>query len=858
MSENVFTPKINLMHEQDLEQKDFIVQKNNDVGTALLKVAQYAVIALFGLLPIFFTPGLWASLGFDKSILTVGVSALVVIMVSLLTLRCTKSATVLPISLSLFWAVVLTAVVSGLLSGDTQEAMRGSVLETQTVAFLGVLALAMTIPLVLQGSKIMSVRALAFFSVAAVLLLAYNLIRLLLGVESLPIGSFTNVTVSPIGGFNDLAIFAGLMIILALITLVQLPLKTWLQSILFVIILMSLSILSIVNFFNIWIVVGFFGLLVFLYLLSRDTLFRSSNDLQPLKSSRLLVVATVVVCIVSAVFIVVGDYAGGKINELTEINHFEVQPTLGATIDVAQSVYGENMFLGIGPNRFADAWRQYKDRSISETIFWDTDFSAGSGYLPTIFINIGLIGGLLMVLFHLYFLYLGYKMLLRSKDQDPYWYYLGVTSFTAACFVWGMSYVYVPGAGILLIGAVFTGLTFVAAGALLPSMVCTIPLAVNRQRGFFLMAAIILVVTASVGILFSVSKQYVAQSEFNKAQATAASAASFEDAALSSFELYPDDRFVSSRAQAQLGKLSSLLAIQSPDQEQQQSFLKAAEQAIRFAEQALSEDITNPDNHAVLASVYGNLAIAGVDGAQERAESSLMKAASLDPLNPGYHLISAQLAARIGDLPSARKEITAALNLKNNYTEALYLSAQLDIGEGNVESAITTTRAIVTLEPNNPTRYFQLGVLLAANNDNLEAIEAYKVAISLNYYYANARYLLALIYLDTDQTENALEQLRAVLQTNTENQELSSLISQVENGEYVSSPNKSLTVPVEEASPSEGFADTVTTNSDVDTDLVTPVNVISKTESEEDPVPDNEPATILDESVVEEDTPTTE
>jgi tetratricopeptide (TPR) repeat protein len=856
MSENVFTPKI----KPTQQQEDFIGQKKNDVGVTLLKAAQYAVIALFGLLPVFFTPGLWASIGFDKSILTIGISAVVVIMISLLTLRRTKASTVLPISLGLFWAVVLTAVVSGLLSGDTQEAMRGSVLETQTVAFLGVLALAMTVPLVLQGSKIMSVRALALFSVVALLLLAYNLLRLLFGVEILPLGSFTNVTVSPIGGFNDLAIFSGLIIILSLITLVQLPLKVWLQSTLLVLILMALSILSIVNFFNIWIVLGFFGLLVFLYLLSRDTLFSSSDAPPPLKSPRLLIVATVVVCVVSAFFIVVGDYAGGKINELTKINHFEVQPTLGTTINIAQSVYSENMFLGIGPNRFADAWRQYKDRSINETLFWDTDFNAGSGYLPTLFVNTGLLGGLLMVLFHLYFLYLGYKMLLRSKNQDPYWYYFGVTSFTAACFVWGMSYVYVPGAGILLIGAVFTGLTFVAAGTLLPSMVRTIPLAVNRQRGFFLMAAIILIVTASVGILFSVSKQYVAQSQFNKARATAASVAVFENVALSSFELYPDDRFVSARAQTQLSKLSSLLVIASPNQEQQQSFLQAAEQAIVFAEQALSEDITSPDNHAVLASVYGNLAIAGIDGAQERAESSLLQAERLDPLNPGYHLISAQLAARIGDLPSARKEIIAALNLKSNYTEALYLSAQLDIGEGKVESAIATTRAIVTLEPNNPTRYFQLGVLLSANNNNLEAIEAYKVAVSLDPYYANARYLLSLIYLDTDQTENALEQLRIVQQTNAENQELISLISQVENGEYVAAPNNSLTVPVDEPSPNAGFADTITTSGDVDTKLVTPVNVISKTESEEESSlnTETEPPSIQDESVVEEEASTTE
>lgn len=845
MSENLFIPKIKPVEKSTKE--DVVISKTDDVGTVLQKVAQYAVITLLGLLPIFFMPGLWASLGFDKSILTIGVSVVVVIMVSLMTLRRSKALTTLPISLGLFWAIVLVATVSGLLSGDTQEAMRGSVLETQTAAFLGVLGLAMTIPLVLQGSKIMSVKALALFTVVASILLTYNLLRIIFGADFLPFGSFGSVTISPIGGFNDLAIFAGLMIILSLITLVQLPLKNWLQSALFGLILISLVVLSVVNFFNIWIIVGFFGLLVFLYLLSRDTLFKNTDDLPVPKSPRLLIVATAIVCVVSAVFIVVGEYAGGKINQFTEVNYFEVQPTLGATMDIAQSVYSENILLGIGPNRFADAWRQYKDRSINETLFWDTDFNAGSGYVPTLFVNLGLLGGLLIVVFHVYFVYLGYRMLLRSKHQDSFWYYFGAVSFAAACFIWGMSYVYVPGTAILLLGAVFTGFTFVAAGSLLPNMVRTIPLAINRQRGFFLMAAIILAVTVSVGVLFSVSKQYVAQAQFGKASATAESVTAFEAASLSSFGLYPDDRFVSARAQVQLANLSSLLGIQTPSQEEQQRFLNAAEQAIVFAEQAIAKDATNPDNHAVLASIYSNLALAGVDGAQERAEASLAEAQRLDPLNPGYRLIAAQLAARTGNLPAAREEIAAALNLKSNYTEALYLSAQLDIGEGNTESAVATTRAIVTLEPNNPTRYFQLGVLLSANNNLAEAIEAYKAAVILNPAYANARYLLALSYLDNDQSDLALEQLRIVQQTNEGNEELRALIGQVESGNYVTAPSPSLDVPVNEVAPSEGFGDTVTTSGDVDSDLVTPVNVISNTdsESEEEDSSDTENTVII-------------
>ncbi len=820
------------------------VTKEDNMGTSLLRATQYAVVALFGFLAVFFTPGLWASLGFDKVFLAVGLAAVAVIIGSLLMLRRVRMQTVLPLSWMLFWGAVAAALVSGLLSGDRQDALRGSVMEPQTVAFLAVMAVLMTVPLFLQRSKIMSIKALVFFGITATLLLVYNLVRLLFGAAFLPFDSFGVVTVSPIGGFNDLAIFAALMVLIGLVTLGQLPLKKWLQLIVAGVIAISLVVLAAVNFFNIWIIVGFFGLLMLIYLLSRDTLFGSEETAFSSKSSQILVGTTAVVCIVSALFVSAGDYVGGKMNALTGANYVEVRPSVEATIDIARAVYSEDALLGIGPNRFTDAWRVHKDRSINETIFWDTDFNAGSGFVPTLFVNLGLLGSILLIASHLLFLFLGYKMLLRSTNQDPYWYYFGAASFTAATFLWVMSYIYVPGAAILLLTALFTGFTFVAAGSLLPNMVRTIPLAANRRSGFFMMATVIVIITVSVATLFSVGKQYMAEARFTKAQLTAETLPEFEQVALSSFGLYSDDRFISARAQIELANLNSLLAIAEPTQEDQQRFLETAQRAIAFAEEAVKEDPTNPDHHTVLAGVYSNLALAGIDGAQAKAEESLARAQALEPLNPGYRLIAAQIAARIGDLERARAEIASALELKRNFTDALYLSAQLDINEGNTEAAIATTRSIITLEPNNPTRYFQLGVLLSANNSLEEAARAYQAALSLDPQYANARYLLALTLLNLNQPALALDHLKLVQQTNVENQELANLIQQVEAGDFEIPVNPGFTAPVTETSPSEGVENPVTTDRDLDTDLVTPVNTISTSGegSEEASLPDFEAA----------------
>jgi len=841
MNGSVFAPNIKPRQSEELKPSE--LSKNDKTGGMLLKVAQYAIVLLAGLLPVFFTPGLWASLGFDKVLLSIVLCVVALISVSLLTLRRSYVQTVVPVALVLFYGVILSAFVSGVLSGDTQDALRGSVFETQTVGFLLLMGLVMGITLVFQGSKMMTIRALAAFGVLSTVLLVYNFLRIIFGAAFLPFGSFNVNTVSPIGGFNDLAIYAGLLVILGLITLVQLPLRGLIQYAVSAIIFLSLLVLSVVNFFNIWIIIGFFGLLLFIYLLSKDTLFKNDSlDVVPV--SKVLVVITAVVCIFSAVFIVAGDYAGARISTLTGIDYVEVRPSLGATLDITSSVYTENVLLGAGPNRFVDSWRLYKDRSINETIFWDTDFVAGSGYVPTLFSNLGVLGALLLIAFHGYVLVVGYKMLVRSKEGDSYWNFFSVFSFTGAAFLWGMTYVYVPGAGLLLLAALFTGFTFVAYGALVPKAVKRIPLAVNRQRGFVLMAAIILVICGSIASLLSVGGQYVAQAQFSESQATAESVEEFEAIASNSYSLYPDDRFVSARAQIKLAVLNALVNIPEPTEEDQQRFLTAAEQGIIFAEQAVAIDSTNPDNHAVLAGIYSNLAVAGIEGAQVRANESLSAAQTLDPLNPGYKLIAAQIAIRAGDAELAREEISAALNLKRNYTQALYLSAQLDIAEGNAESAIATTRAIITLEPNNPTRYYQLGILQSAVGSSTQAIASFQAAITVDPSYANARYLLALAYLNEGRSEEALSELRIVQQTNDDNQDLLSLIQQVESGEFTGIIESSLEAPVNDATPSEGFEDTVVTGEDVETDLITPVNTISgssEAESESVVAPEESP-----------------
>lgn len=340
------------------------------------------------------------------------------------------------------------------------------------------------------------------------------------------------------------------------------------------------------------------------------------------------------------------------------------------------------------------------------------------------------------------------------------------------------------------------------------------------------MAVTIIVVSISAGALFTIGKQYVAQSYFSEAQAVT-TIEEFEAITQSAWSLYPDDEFVGILAQLKLNQLGEMMALTEPSQEDQERFLATAEQSIVLAQTAIAQDPTNPNAYATLAVIYNTLDQAGLEGAGARADEAMAEAIKRDPLNPSYALVAANKALLAEDFVKAREEAMKSFELRRNSPPALFLLAQIDIQEGDVESAIAMTRQITTLEPNNPTRYYQLGILLASNNDVEGAITAYQAAIAKDPNFANARYLLALSYLKTGRVDESLAELRIVQQANQDNTELQDLINQIETNGAAAISELGLGEQVSEGGPKQTEGDGQT-----DTDLVSPVNTPAATTNE--------------------------
>ncbi len=808
MEQNIFSPKVQSLNADAL-------------SAFFLRSAQWILGLTIGLMPLWFIPYTNVSLGFTKAtMVVVGVYG-VLILSCLALLRSGKVSLYRPITLVAFWLFSIALVISAVLSGDTFDALFGASLDIHSAFFTVLMAVVMTSGLVFVKSRGAVVRTFLMLGIAFSLVYVYSLVRFFVGPDIFSFGVLTSNFVTIIGGLNDLALYAGLCLSMLLVGLFALPNNQTARIVATLFVLSSLAILAVVNFSFVWIVVGFLSLLTFLYLVAKDTWLRTGSDSVP--ASRFSLALVAFICIVSGAFIVSGDYLGAKVSALTGINYLEVRPSVSATIDVAKSVYSENAFTGIGPNRFEDAWRLYKDPVINETQFWATSFVSGNSYVLTVLATTGVLGSVFFGLFIMLFLYTGYRLVVRPNDA---WSTIGLISFAAATYLWLMCFWYTPGVTVLLLAAFFTGIMVAVSESQRATPIEVLNVAYSRQHGFILIATSLITIVTATAALIALMGIYRTESVLAdgvRSYAETADEVDFDIALQSAARALPQqDIYTAERARLRLAELNQLSSLSAPTEEDRQRYEALLVEGVQLTEAAIAIDRTNPFNYSLLAQFYGLLDPSQFDGIRERQDDALMLAKQYDPKNPEYGLIAAQIALRTGDVERARGELETALALKNNYTDALFLFSQVEVQAGNATSAIAVTRSIIAIEPYNPGRRYQLGLLLVAIGELDEAKQAFTDAVTLDPNYANARYMLALTHLDLGERDAALLQLKAVQATNPDNESLRLLISEVEQGQF-SAGTENPTVLPEASTVTENTDQSVTSNPP-DTDLVTPVN----------------------------------
>lgn len=800
------------------------------VAKILASTAKYIFILAVGISPLFFIPSAEAPFMYTKIYFVFAALIVALIIYSLAILRTGVIHIQPTIPLLLMWGVVIATGISALFSQSAQDAFIGAQMNSQSFAFLLLLALVMTATQFLLNSKVLIMRLYLVLSAIAVLLGLFHFLRTIFGPEFLSFGLQLDATFSPIGGWNDAGIFFGLIVLLSLLALEQLPLPKIGKYIFFAIALVSIGMLTLIQFTAVWILLGFVGLISLMYALTRH---RFVGEVE--KKSALPLLLSAIITFTALLFLIGGNLVGGYINDITNINHVEVRPSLTATMEVGKNIYGDNALLGSGPNHFIYSWREHKDPSINSTVFWNTDFSAGSGFIPTIFATTGLLNSLIWIGFFASLVWIGYKMLIKSSRSDTFWYFVATSSFLATIYLWIIAFVYVPSSSILVLTALCTGVALVSYTNLKTVPVYTFDSVQNKQSTILLVGGVLLTVIVLVISLYAVSTHYVAAYSFNSSF-TSLQAGDIDEANRrlgQAYTLAPHANYARQITLNELGRMNQLQALEEPSNEERQQYQNSFEQAVVAAQQSTTDNPHDARNWATLASVYSRAVSTSTPEAKDNAQQALDEAKRLAPTNPEYWAMQAQIALQSGDAQGAREAVLESLRRKQNYVSAISLLTELELQDGNIENAIATVQAIIQLEPNNSGRYYQLAVLYLNNEQSSEAISSLEKAIEIDQDFANARYVLALLYAENGETEKAKQHLEHVLKLNPESQVVEEALEKLEAGEPINTIEQ-----VDEDLENENTnqtGDSVDSSVDPNTELLTPVNNTGSSESEIEP-----------------------
>lgn len=744
------------------------------------KISVLFFYALAFLLPIFALPVAVSPIVSSKAVLFYGCVVLATFFWLLArlqngTLKIPKS--ILFLSLA---GVVVVSLFSSLFSKNISASLLGKFYDLDTFSVIAFAALtSFLVSMLFQAEKrIFNFYLLTF--VSGIFVFLFQFLHVFFGINLVPFNVFPSATSNLVGGWNDFSIFFGFIGLVSLIFFEFSKFGKGMKTFLLSMTIISLLGMLAVNFFANWVIFGLFALVIFIYIFSK-LFFQVQNEGAISKAflrTSLFVVLAVVV------FVLGRNMIGEKMNSYLNTGFIEVRPSWGATMDIAKQTLKSDPILGSGPNTFAYNWMKFKSPSINSTVFWNTRFSSGVGLAPSMLATTGILGGVALLSFFIFFIYYGKRII--NSDQDNLLNLLTTASFFGAAYLWAFSIFYTPGLVIFV-------MAFIVTGMMVALMVKTGKMGLielsflNKEKtGFASILAIVFLLIGSIVFSYFYSQRYLALYNFNKVLVSfnaSGDADKAEQELLKVIGLDKQDEYYRALSEVELVKLNQVLNNTGiPKDSVVNIFTNTLGAAIESASNAIKLNSADPLNWMQLGRIYESVVPLKIAGSDKNAIETYLKTLEISPLDPTPLLAAARISAQTEKIKEAREYISRALNLKPDFSSALFLLSKIEVQEGNLKEAILRSEQVATLAPNDIGVLFQLGLLYYQAN-NLEGAKAvFERIVSLNNDYANARYFLGLVYDRQGVKNKAIEQFEIIQKTNPDNGEVKKIINNIRSG----------------------------------------------------------------------------
>ena len=617
----------------------------------------------------------------------------------------------------------------------------------------------------------------------ALILSVFELINMFIGFQRFLPGLLQGVSSGNlVGSWNNFALLFGLIVLLSLFTLEFLKTKGFFLFSQYFLIVTGLFFLVVINVPLVWLLVGIFSIIIFVYSVSIQHagvhIVHGGGDKKRFPFASLIVVFF---CLS---FLVGSNSLGGLISKYINLSNSEVRPSFVTTAQISWKAIKHNPFFGTGPNTFVIDWASWQPKDIAQTIFWNSDFNEGYSTISTFAATTGILGLLAWLAFFIILVIRGIQSL-RIALKDPLSNYFIMTTFMISLYSWISIIIYTPNIIMLM-------LAFASSGLLVGILVYRQVVGVKEysflndpRNSFFAILSLMVLMIATLSVTYLYVEKFTSVIYFSKglkSDNTIEALSRSEKMLINAISLDKNDAYYRTLSQVYLAQIGVLVNDKNISEDTLKSSLQ---QLINLAQNsatlAVGQNSKQYLNYVNLGNVYASLVPLSVENSYESATASYLKAQSLAPNNPSIILARAQLEVLKKNNDEARKLIQSALDLKINYTDALFLLAQIESSEGNVAGAIKQAERAAQLNPNDPTIFFRLGLLRYNNSEYSASVGAFEQAVYLDQNYLNARYFLGLAYQKVNRTGEALIQFKILAKILPDNEDVKKAIDSLSN-----------------------------------------------------------------------------
>lgn len=565
---------------------------------------------------------------------------------------------------------------------------------------------------------------LGMVSISALVAL-FHVLRFIFGKAFLSLGIFASITSNTIGSFSELGVYAGLTILISILALELTTIRAGVRAVFYVAIVLSLCVVTVANFnlastvFGLQVpialsaLIAFFALILFIH-----KKVASPKEKLPKVSLIVLLVSLVLTIGITPISNIVLSRVG-----IVEGEMLNVRVAPSATYSVAWNAYSSGVkhaLIGVGPNSFYEAWGKFKPvgvaDSVNSTAFWNVDFNMASGFIPTTFVTVGILGALTWIFFLGLILFYVVKLLkqVARPDRDSTAVFIAWVVSVGTLYLWLVSFLYTSGPTIVFTAFVFTGL--LVATLVREDIVKTKNVTWDIStywKGFLVTFGMIILIVLCMYTGYVWEQRVYASMQVQKAskilQADPSKITEAETAILGSINTYfntADLRFASEialiRPSDLVNKSQGIVAPEKVDELIVSDITFAINTARRASiDRGLSEDYRD---WLQLGKAYETATFLGATSTAALAVESYAQAERLNPTNPIAPYLIGRLYAFARGFEVAEMKLKRAVELKPDYTDASALLQSVQaMNKGGQKASIaipeekaTTTKATAT------------------------------------------------------------------------------------------------------------------------------------------------------------------